>query len=417
MTRNTQARGGRPSDGPSTADEPTVTMVATPGDGSCGIGTYARDLRSALGLPVETVPVPPDELSVLGTLLLAVRTARADGEVVHVQHEYGLFGRPESRYPGVLGTLFFPLLWLSTRLRGGAVVVTLHSVLDPDPDEASFAVRLYLLVHHKLLAVVADHLIFLSADCERRFRERVATGSGGHSRLPHGVNADVPVEVSREAAKRWLGYDPDESVVAVPGFVRPPKGHDVFVEVARRLPDREFLIAGGARPAGEDAAFAREVAADAPDNVTITGVLDDEGFWRALSAPDLAVLPYRVVTQSGTFNCCAARGLPVLASDEPYFERIRSKWGAPETVDPTDPDAIAERVRALLEDDERRRRLRENVEAYRRANSFERVGARHRRIYRRVAAGAPREDRARSDSNPGSAPATAACSARRAATD
>jgi hypothetical protein len=31
---------------------------------------------------------------------------------------------------------------------------------------------------------------------------------------------------------------------------------------------------------------------------------------------DLAFLPYRVVTQSGTFNWCALHELPVLASDE-----------------------------------------------------------------------------------------------------
>ena len=396
-------------------DDVAVTMVTTPGDGSCGIGTYARDLLDGIdNLDAETVPIPQDDRSVRQFVELAVRTFRADGDVVHVQHEYGLFRREGSKYPGVMGLVFFPLLFLASSLRSRRVVITMHSVLRPEPDESQFSVRLYLLLMHKLLAVGSSHLIFLSPDCAETFREDIALRPSEFSVLSHGVKTDVP-RVPQGVAKRRFGFDPDGVVVAIPGFMRPPKGHDIFVEVARRLPEYEFMVAGGARPKGDDFEFAERIRSEAPENVTVTGMLDDEDYWVALAAPDLALLPYRVVTQSGTFNSCASQGLPVLASDADYFTRIEAKWGAPETVDVTDTDAIVERVRTLLEDGARRERLADIMCQYRRANSFEQVGAEHRRIYHHVSTDtvAELDDR---DVEPDPEPATrarAACSAQR----
>ena len=400
----------------------SVTTIATPGDASCGIGTYNRDLRTALDEletdrsgggsgatagervtgtvsddpPPSDGPVTTDAIELeqdyptAGHFLsVALRAAARDSDVVHVQHEYGLFRRPGSSYPGLLGVVFFPVLWLVTRLRRKALVVTLHSVLSPAPEEASFATRCYLLAMHELIARVADHVIFLSADCEERFHEDVAQDPSEYSVLPHGVNVRDSSPVGQAVARSRFGFDPEDEIVVVPGFVRPPKGQDIFVEVAQHLPAVEFLIAGGARPKGFDQEFVAEVEAEAPSNVTITGHLGDDEFPIALATADLALLPYRVVTQSGTFNWCAAEELPVLASDRSYFRQIEDEWNALESVGLDDTAAIADRVEALLADDERRTALADDIRAYKEANSFETVAAEHLQIYRRILGGVP----------------------------
>lgn len=364
------------------ADARAVTMISTPGDGSCGIGSYTRDVRQALdGVETETLHIDQDRRTTAHFLHLALRAVSSDSDVIHVQHEYGLFRRSHSRYPGVMGLVFFSALALLTTLRPKTVVVTLHSVLKPAPSEAPRRVRHYLVVMHELIAFTADHLIFLSEQCEQRFREDVALREHEYSRLPHGVNASKATDVRQRDAKARFGFDPDDTVVMIPGFIRPPKGHDIFVEVANRLPEYEFFVAGGARSKGEDDAFAREIAATAGPTVTISGVLDDDAFPVALNAADLAVLPYRTVTQSGTYNWCVAQELPILASDEPYFERIRREWGAAETVDVADTDAVVRRIRALLESPDRLADLRRASRRYKRAHSFETVARLHRRIY------------------------------------
>ena len=78
------------------------------------------------------------------------------------------------------------------------------------------------------------------------------------------MKTDVPY-VPKADAKQQFGIDPDDMVVAIPGFIRPPKGHDIFVEVARHLPECEFLVAGGARPKGEDFEFADRIRREAPE--------------------------------------------------------------------------------------------------------------------------------------------------------
>ncbi|WP_248516721.1 glycosyltransferase family 4 protein [Salinarchaeum laminariae] len=488
----------------STADERTasptwgsdvsVTVIATPGDASCGIGTYGRDLRNALdalqpdesstdsadrepggdlgattngdvqrvsdggtaasggetsptnraavttatsddpstvsgaadattadaGATTDSIELEQDDPSAAHFVSVALRAAVRGSDVVHVQHEYGLFRRPGSIYPGVLGLVFFPVLWLATRIRGQSIVVTMHSVLTPAPEEASFAKRLYLFVMHELIARVADHVIFLSEDCEERFHDHAAQEHDEYSVLPHGVNVADASSADRATAREYFGFDPADDVVAIPGFVRPPKGHDVFVEVAKELPDVEFLIAGGARPKGFDESFFRDLESTAPPNVTITGVLDDEEFPLALATPDLALLPYRVVTQSGTFNWCAAQELPVLASDQSYFRRIESEWGALETVPIDDVETIAARVSALLHDDERRGELSDSVRRYKEANSFETVAGHHLRIYRSLlgAVSLSAKDSESEDATPADArpQRLAACSAQREAT-
>ena len=429
MTREYATAGDR--DGVSQTDrtdQTTITMVSTPDDGSCGIGTYARDLLDGMiGVDSETVFLPQDDRSIRQFVGLAVQTIRGSGDVIHVQHEYGLFRRDGSKYPGVMGAVFFPLLFLLSSLRSKRVVVTMHSVLRPSSDEAPFSVRLYLPLMHKLLASGSAHLVFLSPDCAERFREDIGLALEEYSVLSHGVKTDVP-SVPKADAKRQFGIDPDDMVVAIPGFIRPPKGHDIFVEVARHLPECEFLVAGGARPKGEDFEFADRIRREAPENVTVTGTLDEDDYWTALAAPDLALLPYRVVTQSGTFNSCASRKLPVLASDASYFTRIQSKWGTPETVDVTDTDAVVERVRTLLADTVRRRDLADAMRQYRRANSFEQVGIDHLRIYHHLENASIEEladtgtlDTSRAESEPApeiesSARLRAPCSAQRTVT-
>jgi glycosyltransferase involved in cell wall biosynthesis len=361
-------------------------MVTTPDDGSCGIGTYTRDVQDALeGVQARSLFLDQDRRSVLEFLSLALRAIRSKSDVIHIQHEYGLFRRTWSPYPGIMGVVFFSALAVLNLFRDKSVIVTLHSVLNPSPHEAPLRVRLYLLLMHGLIARSADHLVFLSEAGKQRFLEDVALRSNEYSRLPHGVNVSKAVETTQAEAKAEFGFDPDDFVVMIPGFIRPPKGHDIFIEVADRLPEYEFLVAGGARPKGDDAEFAAEIEAAAGENVTVSGILEEEDFPLALNAADLAFLPYRVVSQSGTFNWCIAQELPVLASDVPYFTRIQDRWDVVETVDIQAVDDAVEQIQELLDSDDRLAELRRNSRRYKRANSFEQVARSHRRIYARVA--------------------------------
>ncbi|GGN23759.1 glycosyltransferase [Halarchaeum nitratireducens] len=358
-----------------------VAIVATPDDGSCGVGTYAGDLRSYLDCDVEHVELHTNSTDPTHFARVAVSAGTTAADVVHVQHEYGLFGAKTLYW-----WVFFPLLWVSARLTSAPVVLTVHEVWDAETagDSLRWLQLLYIRVVNLSITLVADHLVFLSETSESAFHTATPVAVQSTSRLPHGVNVGETKDVAPAEAKSTFGYEPSDTVVVEPGYVSRQKGVDVFVELADRFPDHEFLLAGGPRQAADEA-FVSDLRDRSPPNVQITGVLNDDDFHDAFRAADLVVLPYRKNGQSGVFNWCAAYSLPVAGSSCDYFERVAAEWGCMQLFNPSDLDDTESVTRTLLHDDEQRRALRERMSAFREANRFERVAAEHRSLYRELA--------------------------------
>lgn len=351
-----------------------ITIVSTPDDGTCGIGTYTGVLRRALDdVSVQFVPIDLRSLNVVHYARAAIKAGTADSDVVHVQHEYGIFG-PKS----LTSWIFFPLLFLATALTRTPVVLTLHSAWNDttvDPPLVPLK-RLYVALNNKMLALSATHLIFLSENCCERFRDSTSVNS--YEVIPHGVQTET-LELDRAAAKQEFGYDPDDTVVVEPGYVRPEKGQDVFVEMANHLLEYEFLVAGGTQTDAENE-FRDGFERKSPSNVQITGCLGNETFHAAFNAADLIVLPYREVTQSGIFNWCVAYELPVLTSDLDYFQHLREKWGCVATFDTESGDG-ADRIIELLDDDEKREALISAMGEYKESRTMSSIAGMHRDIY------------------------------------
>jgi glycosyltransferase involved in cell wall biosynthesis len=361
-----------------------VLLISNPPDPSSGTGQYTAQLAASLDgqVEVERVSLPVDARSPLPFVRAATARRLFDADLVHVQHDYVVFG-PR----GVYTWLFFPLLFITSTLASVPVIVTAHEVLNAELVAAPFRrlKRFYVSGMNKVVAGTADHLVFLSEQAEERFQASVAADDT--SQIPHGVQ-DVPVEVSTDAARREFGFDPDDVVVATPGYVSPRKGSDVVVDLAERCPEWEFLLAGGPpRPKHEP--FFERLQERAPENVTITGRLSEERFHAAFVAADAAVLPYsevaqtgvvNAVNQSGVFNWCAAHRIPVAATDCPRFRAVNERWACPRLFDVSDLADVESVVRELLSTDERDRQ-RSNLDEYTTANSMSTVAAWHVELY------------------------------------
>ncbi|MFB6176232.1 MAG: glycosyltransferase [Halobaculum sp.] len=350
-----------------------VTVVSTPDDGSCGIGTYTGELLDEFPseVTVTWVTVPLRSPNPLPYLVASIRAGLTDDPTIHVQHEYGIYG-PKSLW----SWLFFPVLLVLANLRGRRVVVTFHSAWNDETIGPPLVrlKRLYVAANNRLLAATADHAVFLSDNAADAFQRSVSLRSV--ETIPHGVQVETR-SLSKSEARRQLGYESEEPLVVLPGYIRPEKGCDAFVAVAERF-DTPFVLAGGCQDAPD---YCESLAASAPDNVAITGHLDEDAFHAAFVAADVVLLPYREVTQSGVFNWCVAYGVPVVGSDTPYFRSLADEWGCVEVVETSDPDAAADRIRSLLTDDERRDALRDGMADYRTAASMANVGRRHVEIY------------------------------------
>jgi glycosyltransferase involved in cell wall biosynthesis len=324
--------------------EVRVEFVATGRGENCGIASYTSALQAALPVGSTRTALQLHSWNVLHYIRGAIRAGRTNADVIHVQHEYGIFG------PGSVASWpFLLVLWALASLRGLPVVITLHESWDEDIAQPPLA-RLkwaYVLANNRLLAATADQLVFLSAGERDRFVD--STPAADPVVIPHGVPTDVR-PMDREQAKERFSIDPDNALVVEPGYVRPEKGHDTFLAVAKRLPDIDFLIGGGVQVAAHEAYLDR-LRAMAPENVGFTGILEEDDFHALLSAMDVALLPYESGSQSGVVNWCLAYGVPIVASDRGHFRDLAAQ-GVARTFPPEDPSAGADAVRSVLEDPE-----------------------------------------------------------------
>jgi len=297
----------------------TVVTLVGPPESNGGVGQYTSDFADAMDVDVRIRRFDVG-LNPISHLRLAVAAARDDADAVHIQFVYSFLGPA-----GALSILFFPLLYFLTLIESTKVVLTLHEVWD-ELDTNSLPKRLYAAFVHTLLSVCSDEVTFLSENAEESFH---AYGwvDGTHV-VPHGVNTNATRDIDN--ARERFGFDEDDVVISQHGYVNPRKGIETFFEIAEALPEYEFLLAGGPRTE-ENEEYFEELCASSPENVTITGVLDEEGFHAAFNATDLVVLPYEDINQSGIFNWCAAYEIPVVASSIPYFVDLQNRWGSPET--------------------------------------------------------------------------------------
>lgn len=356
----------------------TVAFLGPPADGSDGIGTYTGELINAFSEDVTTrhVSFPPATTNPLPLLKAAVRAVIFDSDVVHVQHEYALFG-PVSLFSWpVLAVLYCSCVLTNTKL-----VLTMHSAWNRDTvagEPLACIKQWYIWANNWFLVMIADHLVFLSENCCTAFRETVTLSS--YSIIPHGVKAEERRSLTPAAAKAEFGYDPDTPLVVEPGYVREQKGTHVFIKIAQTLPEVEFLVAGGAQVQQAET-YLKALKKRAGPNVSFTGHLSEDRFHAAFIAADVVCLPYVQMTQSGIFNWCATYETPVAAAAHDYFTRLSAEWNCVSCFDISDEEEITTTLEQLLTDSTRRERLAENLATYRDANSFRAVAAQHKELY------------------------------------
>lgn len=364
----------------------SVSLVTAPGKGATGIGDYTDDLLThADDLEIEKTELQIRSKNPLDFLLPAIRVGGTERDVIHIQHEYGMFG-PMS----LMTWVFFPVVFALASVNNTPVVLTLHEAINRSHVTEPLArlKRIYISMMNHLLVLGSDQVIFLSDTTKSEFTESAQPGDS--TVIPHGVNVEKAVETSQQEAKRQFGYGPDDVVIIEPGYIEPRKGSHIFVELAEQLPEYEFLMAGGvSNPSYRE--YAEQVIDSAPENVQVTGVLEERAFHTAFCAADLAVLPYlrtrqagiiNTVGQSGIFNRCISYELPVLSSEQTHFEDMREEWGCIDTFSTDDPERATKQVRELLEDETKRERLVAAMRAYGEQDSFEEVVKKHEAVYR-----------------------------------
>jgi glycosyltransferase involved in cell wall biosynthesis len=353
-----------------------------------GIRTYTEGLWPAVagaasrkGISVgEPLYDPIENLEDISRSVEAL--LRFQPTLIHLQHEYGLFG---SKIPGFY---LFPK-WLAAvrkALPHALIFATAHNVLD-----VNYRLPLQGKGWQIPLRWLANQLIIT------RWQKEWNQGTWGsldgvfiHSKyqkaavqesgcpwvktIPHFVPkfSEHSLVRSGPTAQKHKKETPK---VLVFGFITPDKGQDVAIRAISCIvsPVQLILAGGGRRPI--DRKFIQEcerliTELKLQDRVTITGFVDPAEVDSYYQKADLVLAPFRETSGSGSLVQALGRGAPVLASDLPLnLEIAEREKGCLEFFKAEDPYSCGLKIQRLLENGEQRELLSQAATRY--AQAFE----------------------------------------------
>jgi glycosyltransferase involved in cell wall biosynthesis len=362
----------------------------------CGIATFTTDLCTALAAEygegrLFAIPVNdpdssydyPEQVRLELTQEDIASYERAadflnfnNNDLVCLQHEYGIYGGAAGRY----------ILALLRRLKI-PLVTTLHTVLrQPDANQ-----RIVL----EEIAQLSDRLIVMSELAAQLLREVYAVPSGKIDVIPHGV-PDMPF-MDPNYFKDRFGTE-GKSVLLTFGLLSPNKGIENVIRalpaILARHPNVVYIVSGVTHPhirRREGERYREELQALAQQlGVSSHLILNNrfvstEELVEHVGAADIYITPYRQEAQivSGTLAIALGAGKAIIST--PYWyakELLAEKRGV--LVPFENPDAIAEAVVALLENDAERHAMRKRAYLHSRGTTWQKTARAYMATFQRA---------------------------------
>jgi len=264
------------------------------------------------------------------------------------------------------------------RLKHIPVVTTIHNAGSHEPsflfDQAT-----------RLIAFLSDHLIVHSRHNKNTLRRKVKVGSDHISVIPHG-----PLGLFKSGLQNFRqarGIRDDEKVILFFGNIRPYKGLDVLLEavsfVKAKGPLSLRLVIAGSLWEPWDR-YERLIQKLGLENevIQLLGYVPADQVGALFSATDLVVLPYRHFdSQSGVRAAAVAFNDPMIVTDTGGLPDLVSD---PACVVPCgDPDALAEKILAILSDDRLYQKLKNDAAKIENAMSWEHIANQTISLYHR----------------------------------
>lgn len=125
----------------------------------------------------------------------------------------------------------------------------------------------------------------------------------------------------KEAARKDLNIDSKAFVVVGNGQVQPRKRLDIFVSMAKALPDVQFVWIGGIpfKHLGADYSAMQTLMKRAPENMKITGLVPHHAVKSYLAAADVFCLPAEQENHPMAVLEASGSGLPIILRDLPEY--------------------------------------------------------------------------------------------------
>jgi len=291
--------------------------------------------------------------------------AKLKASLVHIQHEYALYGSPF--YGGL-----FPILLLILKLMRKKVIVTMHSVVLRSSLNGEFFGRYGagkgLATFKKILVIgvtksvgyLSDNTIVHQEIAKDELSAQYGVNPSKIHVIPHGVESDGKV-LDTAYAKKKLNMQ--GRIIFYFGFLRPDRGIEHALEamkiVIEKHPDVKLIIAGEAHMFSfyEGEAYVnmlknltRELGLS--ENVIfINHYISEQELPLYFSSADLFVLPYAeggIIGASGVMSKILHFGKPIIFTRVYRFSELWNLDSMP-IAEPENSGSLANVITQLLE--------------------------------------------------------------------
>jgi len=315
--------------------------------------------------------------------LLDALTEIGGVDVLHLQHEYGIYGDTPRVAKAILEARYEGL----TR----SAVITLHTVYHPyGAAEKPERLELYRVLQDADAVVVHSYL--------QEF-ELYSQGLSSRlvNRIPHGTLVNPYLDVDRPRLAQDLSIDPASLqgvVLATPGFLRPDKGLDTLLEAAQSLARRgvEFTLVVAGEPqdahGGEVLEQLREARETAEWLLHIDRYLSSDELLKLAALADALVLPYRdrpgKYAVSGILHMSMGSMKPIAGTRVARLVELY-QYAPRLAVSPGDPAELAQLLEWLIRNYDYAVAYMSGLYSYAVRTQWIRMARRHLQLYQRLA--------------------------------
>ena len=350
----------------------------------CGIATYstflAEELQKKVNLYITNLPTKNALNPCFKILGYSVGSSH---DLVHIQFEYGLF--PSLKLGKRTLTAFSSLLFFSGLAMGNRRVVTTIHEPRKTISAGGRGGLFYTNFLDKVIFAVSDLIIVHTRESKQLMKTVYGVEESMLRVVPHG-SYEKPTFLNKDNSKQKLNLQ-DRVVVTILGFVTPKKGHDLVIPLLPQLePKVQLVIAGGPQNAQDEQYIdkLKKLAEQnhCTDRVTFTGYLAD--FTDVINSTDIALLPYRNVTDSGVLHLLTAYGVPTIASDLEAFREVYDEYGCLVLFKNGDSQDLLAKMQDLFSNQRQRDLLKTNCLAMWNATKWSCIAQKHVQLYREV---------------------------------
>ncbi len=292
-------------------------------------------------------------------------------DILHVQHEYGIFG--EGRH------VIDALVRAKEEELAKRTVITMHTVDHP------YTQRKYTL---KFQASLNDvDAIIVHSNLQEFELQMQDVESSKLFRIPHGTLINPYLRFTRGYLSKSLGLNEDDFrgiILAIPGFLRKDKGVDVLLEALRLIENIRFTLVLAGEPRDPEL---HELVTEKTEyrTIVIERYLSGDEILRVVALADAIVLPYKdrkgAYAVSGILHLSMGGLKPIIGSRTPRLVELY-QFAPDMTVPPNDPKELANKIKWLVDNYDYAVAYMSELYGYAARTQWIRMAYRHLRLYR-----------------------------------